>query len=54
MRPVLVKGPLGIVSWTELSFLAMFITLLVWSFSSYLHGMFANINQQAEQMRENV
>ncbi|PON58180.1 Cytochrome b245, heavy chain [Parasponia andersonii] len=50
-RPVLVKGPLGIVSWMELSFLAMFITLLVWSFCSYLHSMFANINQQAAQMR---
>ncbi|KAH9646866.1 Ferric reduction oxidase 2 [Citrus sinensis] len=46
-RPVLVKGPLGIVSWIELSFAIMFIALLVWSFSSYLHGMFAQISQQA-------
>ncbi|CAK9176894.1 unnamed protein product [Ilex paraguariensis] len=44
-RPALVKGLLGIVSWTELSFLLMFIAFLVWSFSAYLHGMFANITQ---------
>ncbi|KAJ0042296.1 hypothetical protein Pint_17519 [Pistacia integerrima] len=46
-RPVLVKGPLGIVSWIELSFSTMFIALLIWSFASYLHNMFANISQQA-------
>ncbi|XP_044505692.1 ferric reduction oxidase 2-like [Mangifera indica] len=46
-RPVLVKGPLGIVSWTELSFLIMFVALLIWSFVSYLHAMFANISKQA-------
>ncbi|XP_062074980.1 ferric reduction oxidase 2-like [Humulus lupulus] len=54
MRPVLMKGPLGIVSWMELYFLAMFIALLVWSLCSYLHGMFTNINQQAAQMSESV
>ncbi|PRQ60154.1 putative ferric-chelate reductase (NADH) [Rosa chinensis] len=53
-RPVLVKGPLGIVSWIELSFLAMFIALLVWSISSYLHGMFATITLQAAAKREHV
>ncbi|KAL6127679.1 hypothetical protein ACLB2K_071042 [Fragaria x ananassa] len=53
-RPVLVKGPLGIVSWIELSFLAMFIALLVWSISSYLHGMFATISLQAAAKREHV
>ncbi|KAM7491585.1 hypothetical protein LguiA_034506 [Lonicera macranthoides] len=54
-RPALVRGPLGIVSWTELWFLIMFIALLVWSFSSYLHSMFANITQQtATTMREKV
>lgn len=46
-RPVLVSGPLGIVSWTELTFLAMFVALLIWSFCSYLRGMFENIAQQA-------
>ncbi|XP_021827109.1 ferric reduction oxidase 2-like [Prunus avium] len=40
-RPALVKGPLGIVSWIELSFVVMVIALLVWSISSYLHNMFA-------------
>uniref|UniRef100_A0A803PQ97 FAD-binding FR-type domain-containing protein n=1 Tax=Cannabis sativa TaxID=3483 RepID=A0A803PQ97_CANSA len=54
MRPVLVKGPLGIVSWMELYFLAMFIGLLVWSMYSYLHGMFINVNQQAAQMNESL
>ncbi|GFY84165.1 ferric reduction oxidase 2 [Actinidia rufa] len=54
-RPALVKGPLGIVSWTELSFLSMFIALLFWSFSAYLHGMMGNITEQsATQMREKV
>uniref|UniRef100_A0A6N2MCC6 Uncharacterized protein n=1 Tax=Salix viminalis TaxID=40686 RepID=A0A6N2MCC6_SALVM len=32
-RPMLVKGPLGIVSGTELAFLTMFLALLIWSFS---------------------
>ncbi|KAL3755726.1 hypothetical protein ACJRO7_002733 [Eucalyptus globulus] len=52
--PALVKGPLGIVSWIELAFLAMFSALLVWSFSSYLHAMFANVAQEAIQERERV
>ncbi|KAL9234488.1 hypothetical protein vseg_009358 [Gypsophila vaccaria] len=36
-RPVLVGGPLGIVSGIELSFLMMFIALLAWSLSTFLH-----------------
>jgi len=52
--PTLVNGPLGIVSWIELAFLAMFSALLVWSFSSYLHAMFANVAQEAIQERERV
>lgn len=47
-RPAIVKCPLGIVSWTELSFLFMFIALFVWSFSAYLHGMFANITRYSK------
>ncbi|KAI4355112.1 hypothetical protein L6164_003916 [Bauhinia variegata] len=42
-RPMLVKGPLGIVSGTELAFFIMFIALLVWSFSVYLHDSFIKI-----------
>ncbi|GMN44990.1 hypothetical protein TIFTF001_014179 [Ficus carica] len=42
-RPILVKGPLGIVSSIELTFFIMFIALLVWSFSTYLHNSFAKI-----------
>ncbi|GAA0143720.1 hypothetical protein Leryth_007994 [Lithospermum erythrorhizon] len=54
-RLALVKSPLGIVSWTELAFLAMFITLLIWSFSSYLHEIFKNITREsAAQMGDNI
>ncbi|KAI4364718.1 hypothetical protein MLD38_020773 [Melastoma candidum] len=42
-RAVFVKGPLGIVSRTELSFLVMFVVLLIWSLSVYLHNSFAAI-----------
>ncbi|XP_057980415.1 ferric reduction oxidase 2-like isoform X2 [Malania oleifera] len=42
-RAVAVKGPLGIVSWTEGAFLTMFIALLLWSFSTYLNISFATI-----------
>ncbi|KAF5731171.1 hypothetical protein HS088_TW19G00776 [Tripterygium wilfordii] len=49
-RPVLVKGPLGIVTGTELSFLAMFIALLIWSLSTYFRGIFTNITEEAGQM----
>ncbi|XVF09924.1 hypothetical protein REPUB_Repub07fG0139200 [Reevesia pubescens] len=46
-QPVIVKGPLGIVNWMELSFLTMFIVLLAWSTTSYLNGMFVHIDQTA-------
>lgn len=46
-RPVLVRGPLGIVSGTELVFLFMFIVLLVWSLSTYLHNSFAKVSQKS-------
>uniref|UniRef100_A0A7N0UDE8 FAD-binding FR-type domain-containing protein n=1 Tax=Kalanchoe fedtschenkoi TaxID=63787 RepID=A0A7N0UDE8_KALFE len=36
-KPCLVKGPLGIVSRTELALFTMFIILLLWSFSNYIH-----------------
>ncbi|GAB4844513.1 hypothetical protein Ancab_037892 [Ancistrocladus abbreviatus] len=42
-RPVVVKGPLGIVSGTELAFFFMFIALVVWYFSIYLEGGFSRI-----------
>ncbi|KAL5813072.1 hypothetical protein ACOSQ3_028022 [Xanthoceras sorbifolium] len=48
-RPAMVRGPLGIVSWIELSFLSMFIALLAWSSSSYFSRMFQHITQQASQ-----
>ncbi|RDY08386.1 Ferric reduction oxidase 2, partial [Mucuna pruriens] len=46
-RLVLVRGPFGIVSGTELVFLFMFIVLLVWSFSIYLHNSFAKITPKS-------
>ncbi|KAE8719724.1 Ferric reduction oxidase 3 [Hibiscus syriacus] len=48
-QPVLVKGPLGIVSWMELSFLTMFVVLLAWSTTSYLNNMFVHIDQMASK-----
>ncbi|CAA7393177.1 unnamed protein product [Spirodela intermedia] len=46
-RPALVSGPLGIVSWTELAFLAMFVALLTWYFSVYLSNSFSRITPQS-------
>ncbi|KAH8488717.1 hypothetical protein H0E87_024375 [Populus deltoides] len=46
-KPMLVKGPLGIVSGTELAFLIMFVALLIWSFSVYLLNGFATITPQS-------
>ncbi|XP_078440476.1 ferric reduction oxidase 2-like [Wolffia australiana] len=45
-RPAIVTGPLGIVSWTELTFLTMFIALLTWYFSVSLSGGFSKITQE--------
>ncbi|EEF50565.1 ferric-chelate reductase, putative [Ricinus communis] len=45
-KPMLVKGPLGIVSSIELAFLIMFIALLIWSLSTYLHNSFSTITPQ--------
>ncbi|KAK3028760.1 hypothetical protein RJ639_037981 [Escallonia herrerae] len=45
-RPVIIKG-LGIVSRIELAFFIMFIALLVWSFSTYLHISFAKITPKS-------
>ncbi|XP_076952684.1 ferric reduction oxidase 2-like [Bidens hawaiensis] len=54
-RPVIVKGPLCIVTWIELLFLFMFIGLLVWSTSAYIHAMFATITtQSASRLKEKV
>ncbi|MQL93070.1 hypothetical protein Taro_025705, partial [Colocasia esculenta] len=43
-RPALWKGPLGIVSWTQLCFFLMFVALLVWSFAVYLKINFTEID----------
>ncbi|CAN7097213.1 hypothetical protein BRARA_I05641 [Brassica rapa] len=46
-KPMLVKGPLGIVSATEIMFLAMFVALLLWSFITYLRNNFATITPRS-------
>ncbi|KAM7260799.1 hypothetical protein ACFE04_026274 [Oxalis oulophora] len=52
-RPILVKAsPLGIVSLIEISFLLMFLALLVWSLSTYIHNWFASITPQYTAMLE--
>lgn len=53
-RPVLVSGPLGIVSWTELAFLVMFVALLIWSFATYLRNSFLNIDRQGPMHGDKV
>ncbi|KAL6323155.1 hypothetical protein AAG906_027433 [Vitis piasezkii] len=53
-KPVLVKGPLGIVSMTELLFFVMFIALLVWSFWEYLHNGFQGIEATAAKKGEKL
>ncbi|OIW17368.1 hypothetical protein TanjilG_22480 [Lupinus angustifolius] len=47
-RPMLIKGPLGIVCGTEIVFLVMFIALLIWSFAIYLYNDFASITPESE------
>ncbi|WJX14484.1 ferric-chelate reductase (NADH) [Trifolium repens] len=53
-KPLLVNGPLGIISKIEFSFIIMFVILLIWSLCSYLHGMFAKVALQAAYEREQV
>nr|CAD1844603.1 unnamed protein product [Ananas comosus var. bracteatus] len=48
-RPVLVKGPLGIVSGIELAFIVMFLALLIWCFATYLKGSFARLRPTAQE-----
>ncbi|KAJ6684141.1 hypothetical protein OIU85_007796 [Salix viminalis] len=53
-RLAITKGPLGIVTRTELTFLAMFVALLVWSLYSYMHDIFAFASVQAAQEKTQV
>ncbi|GAB2271740.1 hypothetical protein Dimus_006569 [Dionaea muscipula] len=43
-QPMVVRGPLGIVSGIELGFFILFIALLVWSYTTYLRVGFSNIS----------
>ncbi|XP_047315051.1 ferric reduction oxidase 2-like [Impatiens glandulifera] len=47
-RPMVMKG-LGIVSRIEFAFFVMFIALLTWSLSTYLHNSFATITTKSLQ-----
>lgn len=54
-KPMLVKGPLGIVSGIELSFFFMFMALLIWSLSTYLKNSFATLTpKKAAQIGEHL
>ncbi|KAK7390009.1 hypothetical protein VNO78_25306 [Psophocarpus tetragonolobus] len=46
-RPMLIKGPLGVVSGTELAFFLMFIALLLWIFATSLRNSFATITPES-------
>ncbi|XP_013604165.1 PREDICTED: probable ferric reduction oxidase 1 isoform X1 [Brassica oleracea var. oleracea] len=46
-KPLLVKGPLGIVTVTEVMFLTMFMTLLLWSLTNYFYYTFVTITPQS-------
>lgn len=46
-RPMLVKGPLGIVTVTELMFLTMFMALLLWSLTNYFYFTFVTVTPQS-------
>jgi hypothetical protein len=45
-RPVLVRGPLGIVTPVELAFLLALLALLVWFYSAYITMEFAKIRMK--------
>ncbi|XP_078440635.1 ferric reduction oxidase 2-like [Wolffia australiana] len=46
-RPALTSGPLGIVSWTELAYLTMFIALIAWYLSVFIDNSFSRITPQS-------
>ncbi|KAL0884362.1 hypothetical protein Bca101_008343 [Brassica carinata] len=46
-KPMLVKGPLGIVTVTEVMFLTMFMTLLLWSLANYFYYTFVTITPRS-------
>ncbi|CAL9213310.1 unnamed protein product [Arabidopsis halleri] len=46
-RPMLVKGPLGIVTVTEVMFLTMFMALLLWSLTNYIYRTFVTITSES-------
>ncbi|KAK6135251.1 hypothetical protein DH2020_031023 [Rehmannia glutinosa] len=42
--PAVVMAPVGIVNAVELTFAAMFVVLLIWSFANYLHVSFVHLH----------
>ncbi|KAK1273447.1 Ferric reduction oxidase 2 [Acorus gramineus] len=47
-RPVLVKGPLGVVSAIELAFSLMFLALIIWIFATYINNGFKNLRTKKQ------
>lgn len=52
-KPMIIRS-LGIVTWIELSFLAMFILICVWYFSSFMHFWYEKINVVAMSRGDQV
>ncbi|KAJ0968925.1 hypothetical protein J5N97_021802 [Dioscorea zingiberensis] len=48
-RPVLVKAPLGIISFMELAFCLMFLALLIWFFAAAIHTSFSSITPESAE-----
>ncbi|KAK1261703.1 Ferric reduction oxidase 2 [Acorus gramineus] len=48
-RPVLVKGPLGVLSAIEFAFSLMFLALLIWSFATYVRTGFQSVESKKQQ-----
>ncbi|KAL8544070.1 hypothetical protein ACS0TY_004564 [Phlomoides rotata] len=47
-RPAMVMAPLGIVNAVELTFAAMFVALMIWSFANYLYISFGHLHMHTE------
>ncbi|KAH1139695.1 hypothetical protein GYH30_028870 [Glycine max] len=47
-RPFLVMSPIGIVTSMEIIFALMFVALLIWSLSNYLHTSFGHLHMHKE------
>ncbi|XP_010462520.2 PREDICTED: probable ferric reduction oxidase 1 [Camelina sativa] len=53
-RPMLVKGPLGIVTVTEVMFLTMFMAHILWSLTNYIYNTFVTITSESAALDEEI